>query len=74
MIINRSGLTIRVAISSIRVSGRATQGVKLINIKGKDAIAAVAKVELDGSEELEVNENDLNENISEENNNNETND
>jgi DNA gyrase subunit A len=44
MIINRSGLTIRVAVSTIRVSGRATQGVKLINIKGKDSIAAVAKV------------------------------
>ena len=52
MIINRSGLTIRVAVSTIRVSGRATQGVKLINIKGKDSIAAVAKVTIsdDGDE------------------------
>jgi DNA gyrase subunit A len=44
MIINRSGLTIRVAVSEIRVAGRATQGVKLINLKEKDSIAAVAKV------------------------------
>ncbi len=52
MIINRSGLTIRVAVDTIRVSGRATQGVKLINIKGKDSIAAVAKVAIsDNGEE-----------------------
>ena len=44
MIINRSGLTIRLAVSEIRVAGRATQGVKLINLKEKDSIAAVAKV------------------------------
>ena len=61
MIINRSGLTIRVAVSTIRVSGRATQGVKLINIKGKDSIAAVAKVELDGTED-DLLENNLDEN------------
>ncbi len=44
MIINKSGITIRMAISNLRVMGRATQGVKLINIKGNDSIAAVAKV------------------------------
>jgi DNA gyrase subunit A len=44
MIINRSGLTIRMAVSDLRVMGRATQGVKLINIKDNDEIAAVAKV------------------------------
>ena len=44
MIINKSGLTIRMAISDLRVMGRATQGVRLINLKGKDSIAAVAKV------------------------------
>jgi len=44
MIINKSGLTIRMAISDLRVMGRATQGVRLINIKGNDSIAAVAKV------------------------------
>ncbi|MCF6240021.1 MAG: DNA gyrase subunit A [Bacteroidales bacterium] len=66
MIINRSGLTIRVAVSTIRVSGRATQGVKLINIKGKDSIAAVAKVAIndDANGEDTVNTEDLPENES----------
>ena len=44
MIINKSGLTIRMKISDLRVMGRATQGVRLINIKGNDSIAAVTKV------------------------------
>ena len=44
MIINKSGLTIRMMVSDLRVMGRATQGVRLINIKGNDSIAAVAKV------------------------------
>ena len=44
MIINKSGITIRMAVEDLRVMGRATQGVKLINIKGNDSIAAVAKV------------------------------
>ncbi|MGQ8869888.1 DNA gyrase subunit A [Myroides sp. TSA_177.3] len=44
MIINKSGLTIRMRISDLRVMGRATQGVRLINIKGNDSIAAVCKV------------------------------
>ncbi len=44
MIINKSGLTIRLKVSDIRISGRATQGVRLINLKGKDSIASVAKV------------------------------
>ncbi|MDP3352798.1 MAG: DNA gyrase subunit A, partial [Flavobacteriaceae bacterium] len=44
MIINKSGLTIRIAVTDLRVMGRATQGVKLINIKENDSIAAVAKV------------------------------
>ena len=44
MIINRSGLTIRMAVSGIKVAGRATQGVRLINIKEGDAIAAVSVV------------------------------
>ena len=44
MIINRSGLTIRMAVSGIKVAGRATQGVKLINIKEGDSIAAVSAV------------------------------
>ncbi len=44
MIINKSGITIRMSVSDLRVMGRATQGVKLINIKDNDSIAAVAKV------------------------------
>ncbi len=44
MIINKSGITIRLAVGDLRVMGRATQGVKLINIKDNDSIAAVAKV------------------------------
>ncbi|MCF6347362.1 MAG: DNA gyrase subunit A [Flavobacteriaceae bacterium] len=44
MIINKSGITIRMAVADLRVMGRATQGVRLINIKDNDSIAAVAKV------------------------------
>ena len=44
MIINKSGLTIRMAVSDIRIAGRATQGVRLINIKDGDSIAAVSVV------------------------------
>jgi DNA gyrase subunit A len=57
MIINKSGLTIRMRISDLRVMGRATQGVKLINIKGNDSIAAVCKVMKE--EEEDVNVEDL---------------
>ncbi len=53
MIINKSGITIRLAIESLRVMGRATQGVKLINIKTKDSIAAVAKVMHEEEEEID---------------------
>ncbi|WP_272148720.1 DNA gyrase subunit A [Tenacibaculum aiptasiae] len=55
MIINKSGLTIRMAVEDLRVMGRATQGVRLINIKGNDSIAAVAKV----MHEKEENENGM---------------
>lgn len=51
MIINKSGLTIRIRVSDLRVMGRATQGVRLIKFKSSDAIAAVAKVETDEEEE-----------------------
>ncbi|UMB53909.1 DNA gyrase subunit A [Lutibacter sp. A64] len=54
MIINKSGITIRLAVADLRVMGRATQGVKLINIKDNDSIAAVAKVVHE--EEVDVNE------------------
>ena len=51
MIINRSGLTIRLEVSSLRVMGRNTQGVKLINLRNEDSIAAVAKVSAAKDEE-----------------------
>jgi DNA gyrase subunit A len=57
MIINKSGITIRMAVSDLRVMGRATQGVKLINIKDNDSIAAVAKV-MHEDEEVEELDND----------------
>jgi len=64
MIINRSGLIIRLPIVELRVMGRATQGVRLINLKDNDSIASVAKVEMileDESDEVdnEVNDNEI---------------
>jgi len=56
MIINKSGLTIRMAIEDLRVMGRATQGVRLINLKGNDSIAAVTKVMKEETEEVIVDE------------------
>ena len=56
MIINKSGLTIRMAVEDLRVMGRTTQGVKLINIKGNDSIAAVTKVMKDDVAEVVVDE------------------
>ncbi len=62
MIINRSGITIRVAVKDIRVTGRATQGVRLINLRNDDMIAAVAQVEQDEDEIIdEVLDNTENE-------------
>ncbi|WP_396195546.1 DNA gyrase subunit A [Flavobacterium sp.] len=63
MIINKSGLTIRMEVSDLRVMGRATQGVRLINIKGNDSIAAVTKVmKEEESEEIDTDadSNDVN--------------
>jgi len=60
MIINRSGITIRVSVSDIRVTGRATQGVKLINLKKNDSIAAVSQIEVEeeeGEESTSENQN-----------------
>ena len=51
MIINRSGLTIRTAVSQIRLAGRATQGVRIINLREGDAIASVMAVPAAGVEE-----------------------
>ncbi len=55
MIINKSGVMIRMKVETMRVMGRATQGVRLINLKENDQISSVAKVEIDASDE----ENDL---------------
>ncbi len=57
MIINKSGLTIRMKVSDLRVMGRATQGVRLINIKGNDSIAAVCKVMRE--DEMEESEDEV---------------
>lgn len=61
MIINKSGIAIRMGVADLRVMGRATQGVKLINLKGNDSIAAVAKVmkEDEVEEETQNSENSL---------------
>jgi DNA gyrase subunit A len=56
MIITKVGLTIRFAISDFRLTGRATQGVKLINLKGNDSIAAVTQVPKSQDEEIKENE------------------
>lgn len=60
MIINKSGVIIRIAVSELRVMGRATQGVRLITLKGNDEIASVANVEHDEDEEITPNEGDEN--------------
>ena len=59
MIINKSGIAIRMEVNTLRVMGRATQGVRLINIKDNDSIAAVAKVVLDDQEVTDIEEIDV---------------
>nr|WP_321236932.1 DNA gyrase subunit A [uncultured Psychroserpens sp.] len=60
MIINRSGIAIRMEVADLRVMGRATQGVKLINLKGSDSIAAVAKVmKEDEADETDIENTDI---------------
>ncbi|WP_299210350.1 DNA gyrase subunit A [uncultured Dokdonia sp.] len=58
MIINKSGIAIRMEVADLRVMGRATQGVRLINLKGNDSIAAVAKVKHD-EDEIDDDDDDL---------------
>jgi len=66
MIINKSGIAIRMAVKDLRVMGRATQGVKLINLKSNDSIAAVAKVMHDEDDVDDIDlENAQNNDISE---------
>nr|AOE08146.1 DNA gyrase subunit A [uncultured bacterium] len=59
MIINKSGIGIRMAVSDLRVMGRATQGVKLINLKEDDSIAAVAKVMKDDEDVEDISDLDV---------------
>ena len=59
MIINKSGIAIRMAVSDLRVMGRATQGVKLINLREDDSIAAVAKVMKDDDEVEDITDIDV---------------
>jgi len=56
MIINKAGVVIRLDVANLRTMGRATQGVRLINLKGNEQIAAVAKVDKDDDENVELNE------------------
>ena len=60
MIINKSGIAIRMEVNGLRVMGRATQGVKLINLKADDRIAAVAKVMKDDDNIEDINELEVN--------------
>jgi DNA gyrase subunit A len=75
MIINKSGIIIRIAVSELRVMGRATQGVRLITLKGNDEIASVAKIEHDEEDAIEnadtdaTNENNIGDDAVENNDN-----
>ncbi len=72
MIINKSGIAIRIAVQDLRVMGRATQGVRLIKVREDDAIAAVAKVVHDEDEVVEDENGTTIDNSSEEQNNSQT--
>jgi DNA gyrase subunit A len=74
MIITRSGITIRMKVADLRVLGRATQGVKLIDLRGKDYIASITKVPTDNEEEQTQEEGTNEENVVSESNNSETTD
>ncbi|MDX5421074.1 MAG: DNA gyrase subunit A [Hymenobacteraceae bacterium] len=60
MIINRSGITIRLRVADIRVIGRATQGVRLIKLNENDQISSVAKIEMENEEEVVLEQSELN--------------
>lgn len=68
MIITLNGITIRLPISSISVLGRATQGVRVINLKGNDKIASVARVTIEETVETEEEEQENDTTENEENN------
>ena len=61
MVVNKSGITIRISVADLRQMGRATQGVRIIKLKGDDSIAAVAKVPASSEEDIDESEsNELN--------------
>lgn len=62
MIINKSGIVIRIGVDTLRVMGRATQGVRLITLKDTDAIASITKVEREEEEEVENGDDNADEN------------
>jgi DNA gyrase subunit A len=70
MIINKSGITIRLAVESLRVMGRATQGVRLIKVGENDSISSVEKIEQfegeEGEEGAQIEEVDNSDNIASE--------
>ena len=61
MIITQNGLTIRLSVDSISILGRATQGVRVINLKGDDRIASVARVNVEPTEEIDEIETEITE-------------
>ena len=64
MIINKSGITIRLQVSDVRIMGRATQGVRLINLgKRNDQIGSVCKVTSEEPDETILDDEDINENV-----------
>jgi DNA gyrase subunit A len=65
MIINRSGLTIRLAVSDIRVTGRAAQGVRLLNLRNRDSIAAVSQIQVEDNDQPD---NDVDQTLDSQNN------
>ena len=56
MVVNKSGITIRISVADLRQMGRATQGVRIIKLREKDSIAAVAKVPVVSNEEEELSD------------------
>jgi DNA gyrase subunit A len=59
MIINKSGITIRLRVADLRIIGRATQGVRLIKINEGDEISSVAKIENEDKTEIILNQSEL---------------
>ena len=59
MIITQAGVIIRVPVSKIRMTGRAAQGVKLINLRDDDSIASVARVEIEEVDEIDLDDTEL---------------